>query len=384
MIFKEIRIKNFRNLSELSTKFSPRINFFVGNNGQGKTNLLEALYLFSNGESFRYGENSVLIQDQQQESLVQVVAESKNLQYDLKLHLQKSKKTFTANDKKIPTAELRKRFTCVLFSPESLSSIKEAGDQRRDLVDELLVSLSSINADLLWEYKKALRSRNKLLKDASEGITLRNQTLALLESLEPSFLRLASQLTYARLQALKSLLPEFNAAMRDISQGPQKDSPVDISVEYSMSGQNALQKTLEEVHEMLHKRILELRDAELASGASLVGPQKHDIIFLYGQKDSRFYCSQGQQRAIILSFKMAQIVNHRRVHGFYPALMLDDVLSELDEGKRTALINFLHEINTQIFITTTDLTLPQSFALESFSVKEVKDGALDEAFTKTK
>jgi DNA replication and repair protein RecF len=135
-----------------------------------------------------------------------------------------------------------------------------------------------------------------------------------------------------------------------------------------------MQKSLEEINEMTHKRMMGLRDAEFATGASLVGPQKHDIIFLYGQKDSRFYCSQGQQRAIILSFKMAQIVYHRRVHGFYPALMLDDVLSELDESKRTALINFLHEINTQIFITTTDLSLPQSFALENYSVMEVKNG----------
>lgn len=376
MIFKEIKLKNFRNFSELSTKFSPRINFFIGQNGQGKTNLLEALYLFSNGDSFRYGDNSVLIKDLQNESLVQAVAESKDLHYDLKLILQKSKKTFTANDKKISVGELRKRFASILFSPESLSSIKEAGDHRRELVDEMLVSLNSSSADLLWDYKKALKVRNKLLKDSCEGITSKNQTLALLESLEPLFLRLASQLTYARLQALKSILPEFNAAMRDISQGSEFNLKVEISVDYSVSGENFMQKTYEQVHEMLHKRILELRDAELGFGASLVGPQKHDIIFLYDQKDSRFYCSQGQQRAIILSFKMAQIVNHRRVHGFYPTLMLDDVLSELDESKRTALINFFHEINTQIFITTTDLTLPQSFALENYSVMEVKNGTL--------
>ncbi len=376
MIFKEIQLKNFRNFSELTAKFSPRINFLVGDNGQGKTNLLEALYLFSNGDSFRYGENAVLIKDQENESVVQVLAESKNLQYELKLLLQKSKKTFSANGKKVTTAELRKKFASVLFSPESLSSIKEAGDHRRELVDELLVSLNSVNADLLADYKKALKTRNKLLKDSLEGITPKSQTVALLESLEPSFLRLASQLTHARLQALKALLPDFNAAMHDISREAPADSMVEISVEYRASGQNLMQKDLDEVHEMLHKRIMELRDAELAAGASLVGPQKHDIIFLYGQKDSRFYCSQGQQRAIILSFKMAQIVNHRRVHGFYPALMLDDVLSELDGGKRTALIKFLHEINTQIFITTTDLFLPQSFALESFSVMKVINGAL--------
>jgi DNA replication and repair protein RecF len=370
MIFKEIKIKNFRNFSEISTKFSPRINFLVGGNGQGKTNLLEALYLFSNGESFRYGDNTVLIKDQENESFLHLAAETNDLAYDLRLLIQKSKKSYSSNEKKVFSAELRKKFSSVLFSPESLASIKEGADHRRELVDELLVSLNPVNSDLLSEYKKALKTRNRLFKDYLDGLTSKNQTLALLESLEPSFLRLATQLTAARIQALKVLLPEFNAAMQDISH----DGSVDISVEYVISGENSMQKSLEEINEMTHKRMMGLRDAEFATGASLVGPQKHDIIFLYGQKDSRFYCSQGQQRAIILSFKMAQIVYHRRVHGFYPALMLDDVLSELDESKRTALINFLHEINTQIFITTTDLSLPQSFALENYSVMEVKNG----------
>lgn len=372
MIFKEIRLRNFRNFSEFSTEFSPRVNFLVGNNGQGKTNLLEALYIFSNGESFRYGDNSVLIKNGADDSLLQASAFSKNLLFELKVHIQKSKKTFLANDKRVTTSELKKKVAGVLFSPESLASIKEGADHRRNLVDELLVSLNPINADLLSEYRRALKTRNRLLRNYQEGITAKNQSLVLLESLEPSFLRLATQLTVARQGALQAILPEFTAAMQDITH--QRD--VDISVEYLISGQNFLNLSLESINEMLHKRLLELRDAEMAAGASLVGPQKHDIIFLYGQKDSRFYCSQGQQRAIILSFKMAQIVYHRRVHGFYPALMLDDVLSELDEGKQAALINFLHEINTQIFITTTDVDLPQSFALESFSVMPIENGAL--------
>jgi DNA replication and repair protein RecF len=127
---------------------------------------------------------------------------------------------------------------------------------------------------------------------------------------------------------------------------------------------------------LIEKRQKELLDAELSSGVSLVGPHKHDLRFLYGQKDSRFYCSQGQQRAIILSFKMAQIVYHRKVHGVYPLLLLDDVLSELDKNKRDALIAFLHEINTQTFITTTDFTLPESFHLKEISVIRINDGKI--------
>lgn len=110
--------------------------------------------------------------------------------------------------------------------------------------------------------------------------------------------------------------------------------------------------------------MFELKDAEIAYGSSLVGPQKHDVTFLYNQNDSRFYCSQGQQRAMILSFKMAQIVYHRKAFGVYPILMLDDVLSELDLAKREKLILFLKDIDTQIFLTTTDLNVSKNTLLE--------------------
>jgi len=99
-------------------------------------------------------------------------------------------------------------------------------------------------------------------------------------------------------------------------------------------------------------------------------------VFLYNQKDSRFYCSQGQQRALILSFKMAQIVYHRTVHGTYPILLLDDVLSELDVVKRGALIEFLHNTQTQIFLTTTDLHLPEEMNMSESKVFEVKEGRI--------
>src|SRR6185312_16818402 len=167
----------------------------------------------------------------------------------------------------------------------------------------------------------------------------------------------ATDLTWQRLEALRAILEDLNQAMNSIS----KNQNVDISVEYVISGENALKMSYSDVENSLQKRVLELSDAELASGSSLVGPQKHDIVFLYDQNDSRFYCSQGQQRALILSFKMAQIVYHRRVHGTYPALLLDDVLSELDPARRSSLVKFLKDIPAQIFLTTTDLSFAMDF-----------------------
>ena len=120
----------------------------------------------------------------------------------------------------------------------------------------------------------------------------------------------------------------------------------------------------------------ELELAEIQSGGSLVGPQKHDVIFLYDGNDSRFYCSQGQQRSIILAFKMAQIVYHQRVHGYYPVLLLDDVLSELDLGKQESLISTLNQTETQTFVSTTDVSLISKLSMSNSRVFNIKNGQI--------
>lgn len=371
MVFEKIRIHNFRNFVDSHAEFSPRLNVFLGENGQGKTNLLEALFLSIQGDTFRYADNVNLIRSNVDLSLLQATLHEKDLTYEVKTQIMKSRKHQFLNGKKITSSELKKDFSAVVFSPESLASIKEGADLRRNLIDDLLITFDKRNSDLMAEFRKALKTRNKILKNYVENLEDKSGTMRLIESINPSFLRLSAQLTNARIVALKGLLNEFNSAMRYIS---QNDTPVNI--EYAISGHNAMSFSPQDIYDALQKRSEDLREAELSSGVSLVGPHKHDIIFLYGQKDSRFYCSQGQQRAIILSFKMAQIVYHRRAHDVYPILMLDDVLSELDQQKRDSLITFLHEINTQIFVTTTDFALPESFSLDEVTVLKINNGQI--------
>jgi DNA replication and repair protein RecF len=121
---------------------------------------------------------------------------------------------------------------------------------------------------------------------------------------------------------------------------------------------------------------MELRESEIQSGLSLVGPHKHDIRILFAGKDSRFFCSQGQQRALILSFKMAQILYHQRAHQVHPFLLLDDVLSELDPVRRSNLVAFLKDIPAQIFLTATDLSFPMDFGSHRLSVFRIEDGTV--------
>lgn len=375
MKMSKLRLKDFRNFKDLEIQFADRLNIFIGDNGQGKSNLLEAIALLSLNESFRYADNEKMIRFDQTASFVEGDLVRNGLDFKVKTQILKSRKNVTWNDKKVTQATIRNQFSCVVFSPESLSFIKEASDERRTLIDEALISIDPHAAALVADYRKALKTRNRILKDYLDDQIDKKSTLSVLESLEPIYLNLASQLTLKRIRLLSQMEQGIRDAMEFISK-----KPVDISVEYRISGDNYLQKaseiTLEQINNALYQRLSQLRDAELSSGSSLVGPHKHEIVFLYDQKDSRFYCSQGQQRALILSFKMAQIVYYCKLHEAYPILLLDDVLSELDFVKRGALIEFLQSIKTQIFLTTTDLHLPEELQMNESKVFEVKEGRI--------
>lgn len=371
-MIKALQVSHFRNYENAVVEFSSRINVFLGQNGQGKTNLLEALQINLTGESFRPGELDQFIQFGKLKSILRSRLKIDTMTFDLLTEIEPKRKTHQINSKRTNPSELKRKFKSVVFSPESLSAIKDGAQQRRQLLDDFLVSHNSQNIDVIAGYRKVLKTRNKVLKDLSEGIGNRTELLKVLEAVNGTFLMLAAKLSFARIQAIKDITSEFTRSMNEIS--GTKD--VDISVEYVISSESASKITEKEVFFVLQKRLEELRLAELSSGTSLVGPHKHDVIILYDRKDSRFYCSQGQQRALILSFKMAQIVYHQSLHGVYPVLMLDDVLSELDAPKRDSLIRFLSEINAQIFITTTDFSLPSNFEHLNCKVIRVSEGAI--------
>lgn len=325
------------------------------------------------GHSFRYSDNTSYINQNSTQSLLkgQIVDHSK--EFEISLQLQQTHKIFLLNGKKVSAKTIQGLFPVVIFSPESLSAIKEGDEQRRALIDQHLSIHSIRNIQKISDYKKVLKTRNRVLKDHQKGFKTKTETLDLLESLKQNFVKSALALTLARIDILQKITPWLNNAMQVIFASKN----VDISVDYVISGVNSLNLNHSELLESLIQRMQELAQPELATGMTLVGPHKHDIKFLYNGNDSRFYCSQGQQRALILSYKMAQIVYHRQLHGTEPVLMLDDVLSELDSEKRMTLISFLQEIKSQIFITTTDLSLPQEIQSYETSVFRIDNGRID-------
>jgi DNA replication and repair protein RecF len=373
MVLKSLLLSRFRNFNAAQIEFNSRLNIIIGDNGQGKTNILEAIYLLTEGESFRYAKNENLIQLGANAAFIRAKIESNELDYALSLKITEAKKDLSVNDKPLSHSKL-KRISSVLFSPESLNIIKESADERRLLADQLVEQTTLNGSSVLREYKKVLRTRNRLLKDISEEKINHTMGVDTLESLNTSFLKLAAELTHLRITTLNEIRPEVEKAINNI----HFSNSVKFDFKYIMSDLDHHDSDLEKIVFYLQKRMQELASAELKSGVSLVGPHKHDITFLYNGNDSRFYCSQGQQRSIILAYKMAQIVYHFRVHGFYPFLLLDDVLSELDLTKQESLISTLNQTETQKFLSSTDVSLLSKLSMDKASVFKIRDGQIFE------
>lgn len=375
MIINALSLINFRNFENTQIQFNERLNIFLGDNGQGKTNIIEALYLLTEGESFRYSKNENLIRLGENQAYVAAKAVNKDLDYKLALKITESKKSLIVNEKATTHNKLQ-HFSAVLFSPESLNIIKESSDERRNLADQLVEQTTPNGINAIREFRKVLRTRNRLLKDIAEEKIIYQMGRDTLESVNMSYLKLAAELTYLRISVLNEIKPEVEKSINHIHNSAVSNNLVKFDFNYIISDVDHKASDLEKIAFFMKKRMQELEIAEVKSGVSLVGPQKHDISFVYNGNDSRFYCSQGQQRSIILAYKMAQIVYHHRVHGFYPLLLLDDVLSELDLTKQESLISTLNQTETQTFVSTTDVSLLSKLSMNNASVFNVSNGQI--------
>jgi DNA replication and repair protein RecF len=352
LLISKLRLENFRNQNSSVFEFTKGINLFVGPNGRGKTNILEAIFILCQGKSFRPGDNKALINFSGTSAFLKAeLINNRNLTKSiLACSIEPQKKHFLINGKKISATLLPSQVPAVIFSPESLSVIKETSEQRRNLLDDFVNEQSSLNSQVLRNFHKVLQTRNKFLRELKLQIAISKSSYLVLESLNESFLKSAVDVTMLRIHNINLILPFLRSSIQKMFGGN-----VEITVDYVVSGETMGQAKHSDIFDSMRNRLIELQKSEISLGHSLVGPHKHDIKFLINGKDSRFFCSQGQQRSIILAFKIAQIVYHRTVLNRDPVLLLDDVLSELDNVRRLSLLQLVSEFNTQIFISATDV-----------------------------
>ena len=373
MQLTNLNLYNFRNISEQNLEFKSHVVVFKGQNGQGKTNLVESIYFLSKGKSFRTSDIAHLPKKETENIGTRIFGKAKlnNSEIELEAKLF-SKSDFYSqkpntinyskeqklNNKKTNSLKTFKNFPVILFSPESLSAIKDGPEARRNLIDETLILESESNLKSIQNFRKILKTKNLVLRQFKQGKLNFNQTKDMLMGINPVFLEHADHLTNLRISLLKNIHNLYQQSLTEIT-----GKNVDIAVNYVDSVSNTLRKDLEEKVAI-----------EMSSGGSLYGPHKHDVVFEYGNTDSRFYCSQGQQRALILAFKFTQILYHHAIYGYYPILILDDVLSEFDREKRSFLINFLNKNEAQTFLTTTEIDDTKEMSDLDVSVLNVEEG----------
>ncbi len=337
MIIKSLELENFRNYDSLKIEFSNGTNILYGDNAQGKTNILEAIFLSSTTKSHKGSKDKEIVNFNQEEAHIRTYIEKDGLEEKIDMHLRKSKsKGIAINNQKIKkAADLLGLLNVVLFSPEDLAIIKNGPADRRRFVDMELCQLDKFYLYNLNSYNKIVNQRNKLLKDLSMNPELKD-TIHIWDSQLVSF---GSQIIDRR----KNFIEQLNDIIFDIHKKLSGDKE-ELVIQYEP---DVLKEEFEEKIRMNLFRDIKLKQTS-------VGPHRDDFSFNVGNIDIRKYGSQGQQRTAALSLKLSEIELVKKITKDTPILLLDDVLSELDNNRQNYLLNSIGNIQTIITCTGLD------------------------------
>ncbi len=342
MKIQQLEIKNFRNYKNLRVMFDDKVNVFIGKNAQGKTNLLESIFYCCIGKSFKNCKDKELVNWNEEQASIKITTQKKYRDVKVEVFLnKKTKKIIKINSipiKKI--GELIGEVNVVFFSPNELKLVKDSPEERRKFMD---IDISQHNKRYFYQlsrYEKILANRNKLFK-------ISNSMEALKETIDiwdRALVTSAKIIAFERKKFIEEILPYAKASHLFISGGKEE-----LKLEYKSGCGVELDEKFEENFSKLLKKNLE---KDFRVGYTTVGTHRDDIdIFLNGIEVKNFG-SQGQQRTVALTLKLAELENMKEKCGEYPILMLDDVFSELDTERQARLLKFVGR--TQTFITCTD------------------------------
>lgn len=339
-----LTLHNYRNYAQLSLDFTHNLNIFIGENAQGKTNIIEAIYYASMGHSHRTNTDSELISWQKIEANIGLTFERLGIENQLKFHFSNEKsKEIVYNSHPIKQKDLIGAVNVVLFSPEDLGLIKGAPSGRRKFLDNEISQASPTYYRQLIKYNRIIAQRNMLLKKIKERKAKRD----LLESWDAQLSVIASAVVIKRLDAVKKLNMLANLMHRRISKNKEN-----LEISYCLQGSD--NNVPEDLITWYNNKLSESHDLDILRGNTNVGPHRDDIVLKVNHINLRSFGSQGQQRTGVLALKLAELEFIKSETGQYPVLLLDDVMSELDLNRREQLLLFIKE-RIQTFITATDM-----------------------------
>ena len=341
MKLRNLALSSFRNLDNLELIPGPRFNIIFGGNAQGKTNLLESIYLLGTMKSFRTAKNSEMMKWGYGFSSVTGVVERDGITREISLLLEKSGKKVRVDHKHV--AKLTDFFgslNVVIFSPEDMAMVRGMPDVRRKYLDRAIFSGNSSYLHFHHEYFRTLKHRNILLRNGeNELLNVWSERLV-----EAGARLIACRVAY--IGDIQGLLRDFYKAIAG------KGAEASISYHPHLLDEKSL---LQDERSALVKALAETSGEERRFGATVVGPHRDDVDFLLGGKVLKHHASQGEQRSFAIALKMAEIEYIQRIHGDPPVLLLDDMTSELDQERNRNLMDFLANKEMQVFITTTSV-----------------------------
>lgn len=344
MIIKSFRAQNFRNIEECSLEFDEKVNILLGENAQGKTNAVEGIYLFARGKSFRRGDEKDLVRFGAEGFSLSICYEDKYGENKLDYAVFGRERRRRKNGYKISKAsEMIGSFKAVLFCPDDLTLVKEGPENRREFLNVAIAQCYPSYVGIYSDYKKALENRNAILKNASKGLYYdEGELIAWSENLA----EYASHIYLYRKEYLKKLEVYAKKFMADISDG-KEDLTLFYKSDIEESSEDISRAEIKERYKEIFT--VSLR-REIGAGVTLFGPHREDMVIYLNEKDSRIFSSQGQQRSIVLSLKMAEGEVSRELFSEYPVFLFDDVLSELDEKRQSFVLSGMRD--RQIIITS--------------------------------
>ncbi len=369
MHLKKIELINFRNYNKETFTPDKNFNLITGDNAQGKTNLLEAIYIGTANNTFRTSKFTEIINWNNEKSRINCTFNTAGgtfaVFFELNLH---GKKYIKINGKKLNSGENLPYPTAIIFTPDDLEIIKGAPARRRKYIDFELGLLDYSYHYYYRQYQKALFERNNLLKQ----IRVKKADGNLLEIWNHQLIDTGSRLIYKRLQLLKKLVPLLRELYSHLTGGREK-----LEVRYLSSVRITLNMEYQQITSLFKQEISEVRDKEFYRGQSLKGPHRDEIVFYIDNNDARQYGSRGQQRTIVLALKIALLELWKNETGEYPILLLDDVLQELDKNRREYL---LQKVNGQVqtFLTTSTERKSGWFDPGSGKIIKVHEGKLNQ------
>lgn len=367
MLVRGISLGNYRNYKDLELTFNPNINILVGPNAQGKTNILEAIFYAATGKSHRTNLDQELINWGEKFFRITVFAERAlgSVKIEISTRLDGKKVLKVNNHIQRKLSELIGTINVVLFSPEDMMMVKGGPSVRRKFLDIEISQTSPFYCHNLVNYNKVLTQRNNLLKAIRE----KRESSELLEVWDMQLVEFGCHITRKREEVIKKIYPIAAGIHETITGGTEE-----LKVAYVPSVRENPDSGISLENSFL-SRLQENRNNEITKGVTLLGPHRDDIEIKVGDTNIRAFGSQGQQRTCALSMKLAEVEFMKQETGEYPVLLLDDVMSELDAGRRKYLMEVVSG-KVQTFVTTTGVEEVFAPIKSKSRIFEVKDGKI--------